>query len=457
MKTYISQPKSSDTVQPKSSKQASTKDVLQAYKDKIVQRQDIDEDELLQGKFNDTAQLEGFEEDELLQGKFDTAQREELDEDELLQGKFDASSAMQKEEAIQPASENNTGMPDNLKTGIEALSGYSMDDVRVHYNSPKPAQLQALAYAQGTDIHIASGQEEHLPHEAWHVVQQKQGHVQPTTQLQGINVNDNEGLEKEADVMGGKAVQLKLFNTQKDVTRNISSRIVQRVPEEQIKERAYYLWEKRKKADPTYDNPQRDYYDAEQELLIEERAYLLSEKRKVGDPTYDNPQKDYYDAEHELLTENIAHYYWEERKKANPTYDDPQKDYYDAEHLIKHVFDGEINAKKKAVGFHHEGTNKARMTNLTNGPNAKGIYKGKVEILNPITGVWKKKGSESSFFPKEMSRHVVIKEIISAFQNKTKIPNKLDNKWEGISGGLKIGGYVDVSDLNKIMTAFPIY
>jgi hypothetical protein len=47
--------------------------------------------------------------------------------------------------------------------GIENLSGFSMSDVKVHYNSDKPAQLQAHAYAQGTDIHLASGQEKHLP------------------------------------------------------------------------------------------------------------------------------------------------------------------------------------------------------------------------------------------------------------------------------------------------------
>ena len=75
---------------------------------------------------------------------------------------------------------NKTGLPNNLKSGIENLSGHSMDDVKVHYNSDKPTQLNAHAYAQGTDIHIASGQEKHLPHEAWHVVQQKQGRVKPT-------------------------------------------------------------------------------------------------------------------------------------------------------------------------------------------------------------------------------------------------------------------------------------
>lgn len=78
---------------------------------------------------------------------------------------------------------NNTGLPDGLKAGIENLSGHSMNDVKVHYNSDKPAQLQAHAYAQGTDIHLASGQEKHLPHEAWHVVQQKQGRVKPTIQM----------------------------------------------------------------------------------------------------------------------------------------------------------------------------------------------------------------------------------------------------------------------------------
>ena len=111
---------------------------------------------------------------------------------------------------------NKTGLPDNLKSGIENLSGYSMDDVKVHYNSSKPAQLQAHAYAQGTDIHLAPGQEKHLPHEAWHVVQQKQDRVKPTKQLKSkVNINDDAGLEKEADVMGQKALQLKSQNIHK--------------------------------------------------------------------------------------------------------------------------------------------------------------------------------------------------------------------------------------------------
>jgi hypothetical protein len=105
---------------------------------------------------------------------------------------------------------NKTSLPDRLQTGIEVLSGLSMDDVQVHYNSSKPNQLNALAYTQGTDIYVASGQEKHLPHEAWHVVQQKQGRVKPILQMKnGTQINDDKGLESEADVMGAAALNQK--------------------------------------------------------------------------------------------------------------------------------------------------------------------------------------------------------------------------------------------------------
>lgn len=102
---------------------------------------------------------------------------------------------------------NQTGLPDHLKSGIESLSGMDMSDVRVHRSSSKPSQLQAHAYAQGNHIHLAPGQEAHLPHEAWHVVQQRQGRVRPTMRMAGQAVNDDRGLEHEADRMGAQALQ----------------------------------------------------------------------------------------------------------------------------------------------------------------------------------------------------------------------------------------------------------
>jgi hypothetical protein len=105
------------------------------------------------------------------------------------------------------------GLPAQLKAGVEALSGLSMDAVRVHYNSARPAQLRAHAYAQGADIHLGPGQERHLPHEAWHVVQQAQGRVRPTIQAKGLPVNDDEQLEREADRMGALALRTAVDET----------------------------------------------------------------------------------------------------------------------------------------------------------------------------------------------------------------------------------------------------
>jgi len=95
------------------------------------------------------------------------------------------------------SAENRTGIPDDLKIGLEQLSGFDLSGVRVHHNSSKPTQFNALAYAQGQDIHLGPGQEEHLPHEGWHVVQQMQGRVKPTMQLNVIKIRTI-GTKKES-------------------------------------------------------------------------------------------------------------------------------------------------------------------------------------------------------------------------------------------------------------------
>ena len=162
----------------------------------LLQRVGLEDEEGFQMK---TAQLQSDEEEDTLQGKFEpTVQRAEDDEEGL----------QMKADTVFQQKPNNTGLPDNLKAGVESLSGFSMDDVKVHYNSSQPATVQALAYTQGTDIHVAPGQERHLPHEAWHVAQQLAGRVEPTTEVGGMPVNDNIGLEHEADVMGARANSL---------------------------------------------------------------------------------------------------------------------------------------------------------------------------------------------------------------------------------------------------------
>jgi len=161
----------------------------------------------LQALMPDNSPLQKATDEEEVQMKAKPVQKAAEDEEEV---QMKAAPVQKKE--------NNTGLPDNLKSGVESLSGISMNDVKVHPNSDQPAQFQAHAFAQGTDIHVAPGQEKHLAHESWHVVQQKQGRVKPTSQMKGqIPVNDDMGLEHEADVMGAKA--LSLGNSDQEATQ----------------------------------------------------------------------------------------------------------------------------------------------------------------------------------------------------------------------------------------------
>jgi hypothetical protein len=110
-------------------------------------------------------------------------------------------AAARTEPVAAPAAPSRSNLPGWIKAGTERLSGFAMDDVRVHHNSAEPAKIGALAFTKGNDIHLAPGQERHLPHEAWHVVQQKQGRVRATTQMKGAGLNADAGLEAEADRM----------------------------------------------------------------------------------------------------------------------------------------------------------------------------------------------------------------------------------------------------------------
>lgn len=99
--------------------------------------------------------------------------------------------------------ENRTGLPTQLKERTERNTGFSLDDVRVHYNSDLPSRLNALAYTQGNQIEIGPGQEKHLPHELGHVVQQKMGIVRANaTHSSGVAMNTDPGLEHQADEIG---------------------------------------------------------------------------------------------------------------------------------------------------------------------------------------------------------------------------------------------------------------
>ncbi|WP_051312902.1 eCIS core domain-containing protein [Sporocytophaga myxococcoides] len=119
------------------------------------------------------------------------------------------------DELSQRPTSSSDKMPLPVQRKMESSFGEDFSDVNIHTNSSQSIDLNAHAFAKGSDIHFAPGMfnpesqkgQELLGHELTHVLQQREGRVQPTVQKKGVNINDDEGLEKEADEMGEKAAK----------------------------------------------------------------------------------------------------------------------------------------------------------------------------------------------------------------------------------------------------------
>jgi len=131
---------------------------------------------------------------------------------------------------------------------------------------------------------------------------------------------------------------------------------------------------------------------------------------------------------------------------------------------LSHIFEGEINARGKAVGFHARAQGQdpenAQLYRVISGPNERGIYTGEVEIYDGEEGRWKRKAF-SSFFPDKLTRFEIENLILKAFHNSK--PTKR-GKWRGKSGaGFQIEGWLCPAGGTKtcpdgaINTAYPIY
>lgn len=182
----------------------------------VSQLQGDDEEELMQGKF--TAQLQE-EDDELLQGKF-TTQMQGEDEEELLQGKFVSQLHADTEPVSapggEPAHDDKTGLPDDVRQGMEEAIGGNFSSVQFVTESKKAEEVGALAFTQGKNVEFAPGQFkpdttaglELIGHELTHVDQQDKGTVEPTMEIGEMLVNDDKSKETEADDKGKAAARL---------------------------------------------------------------------------------------------------------------------------------------------------------------------------------------------------------------------------------------------------------
>ena len=110
---------------------------------------------------------------------------------------------------------NGSPLPEDTKDKMQGLFGADFSNVRVHTNSALPPS-GAKAFTQGTDIFFKSGAYDPstaegrglIGHELAHVVQQAEGRVKVTPGENGLNVNADPALEREADMMGQKAAKL---------------------------------------------------------------------------------------------------------------------------------------------------------------------------------------------------------------------------------------------------------
>jgi hypothetical protein len=131
---------------------------------------------------------------------------------------------------------------------------------------------------------------------------------------------------------------------------------------------------------------------------------------------------------------------------------------------MKHIAQGEVvtssakvNGKWKklrvAKGFHLErATDNARIVRGTETPpNSKGIYRGRVEILDTKSGQWAAKEKASTFFPKHYTEADVLRAIEEAYSNASVKRGKfIGESKEGIS----IQFYV--KDAGDVASAFPL-
>ncbi len=117
--------------------------------------------------------------------------------------------------SILPETTPNDGLPRDLQSNMENSFGTDFSNVKIHKNSNRATELNALAFTQGENVHFAPGEfnpnskkgRELIGHEFTHVVQQRSGVVNPTSvQEKGINLNNDKGLEVAADSLGEKAV-----------------------------------------------------------------------------------------------------------------------------------------------------------------------------------------------------------------------------------------------------------
>ena len=124
-----------------------------------------------------------------------------------------------------------------------------------------------------------------------------------------------------------------------------------------------------------------------------------------------------------------------------------------AKKTLEHIFDGTINSKGKATGYHYTQVTDSKGEVIPGTESQKdrhSVFTAKVKV----NGV--KKNGFSSFYPEDWTPQQVVDAINEAYEDALKDKsNPHGELWIGYSGDLEINMYLDNS--KRITTAFPIY
>ena len=124
-----------------------------------------------------------------------------------------------------------------------------------------------------------------------------------------------------------------------------------------------------------------------------------------------------------------------------------------AKNTLEHIFDGTINSKGKATGYHYSMVTDSKgeiISGTESDKDGHGVFTAKVKV----NGV--KKNGFSSFYPEDWTPQQVVDAINEAYDDAmSDKSNPHGSLWIGYSGDLEIDMYLDNS--KRITTAFPVY
>ena len=201
-----------------------------------------------------------------------------------------------------------------------------------------------------------------------------------------------------------------------------------------------------------------DLSDGEIIIAIETKFPIIQDSTDLDGPYFDlkgliNNSKIYGDLKKRSPKRANKIIQKENIKIAEGMFFSPKDRIFDFEFIRGFVHSVFGNFKNEEVtGIHFYDESKIKIKELID-TNSKGVWRAKIEVLDPYSNKWREKQKPTDFFPKEWDRTIILDELYFANMNK-KIKNGTNNVYEGVTkSGINV---IFIIENNKIKTIYPI-